>query len=133
MKNFLLVLFSIIISITTNAQLQRSGSKEQIKTQPKNKGEMKEVALTKVQRGKFKEIKADIKTRKAAVKASTTLTEAEKKSQLKDLTIEQRRRFEAILTEEQKAKLNSSELNNDTKVSKPRRGVTGLPNERTAK
>ena len=55
------------------------------------------------------------------------MTEQQKKEQLEQLRNEKHGKLEAILTPEQKEKIKQ------TKDIKPHRGVTNMPNERTAK
>ena len=75
----------------------------------------------------MKTFQESAKKEKEAIKNNSTLTEQEKKEQLAQLKNDKHAKLEAILTPEQKEKMKQTKDNN------PRRSVTDMPNERTAK
>jgi uncharacterized protein YbbC (DUF1343 family) len=88
---------------------------------------VKTIGLTMGQKKEVKKYKRSNKAKKVVIKNNKALTEQQKKEQLAQLKNEDQRKLEAILTPEQKEKMKQS------KENKPRRGVTNMPNERTAK
>lgn len=116
----LLVLFG---SLSSTAQIERKT--ESIKTDSANnaqvenkknkqtqKDRLEELDLTKEQKGKLKEIRQSGKAAKDAIENNSTLSETEKKKQLRNLKMEQAQKVQDILTEEQKAKFKASKQNN---------------------
>ena len=87
---------------------------------------VKALNLSKGQKKDVKKYKKAAKAKKALINNDTVLSEQQKKEQLAQLKNEKKQKLEAILTPEQKAKMKKTE-------NKPRRGVTNMPNERTAK
>jgi Spy/CpxP family protein refolding chaperone len=96
----------------------------------KRKEMLKELNLTKAQKGKFKEMRKEAKDKKEAIEGYEKLSQEEKDEQLKELKKEQLKKTDTLLTDEQKEKFK--QLRKKDKTEKPRRGVTGLPNERGA-
>ena len=88
---------------------------------------VKQLHLTKQQKKEMKAYKVSSKKKKEAIKNNSALTEQQKKEQLEQLKSDKHAKLEAVLTPEQKEKMKQ------TKDNKPRRGVTDMPNERTAK
>lgn len=108
-----------LFAFTLNAEAQKKDPK-------KAKKEMvKQLHLSKQQKKEMKAV--SLKKKKEAVKNNSALTEQQKKDQLAQLKNDKHAKMEAILTPEQKEKIK------EAKDNKPRRGVTGMPNERTAK
>ena len=106
----LLSIVLLLFSFTINAEAQ-------VKHNKKERKEMvKQLHLTKQQ-----------KQQSGAIKNNTALTEQQKKAHLTQLKNEKQEKLEAILTPEQKQKMKQ------LKKDQPRRGVTNMPNERTAK
>jgi hypothetical protein len=123
MKNIfkLIALLFLLFGFTINADAQKKDHK-------KAKKEMLEqLHLTKQQKKEMKAYKAVSKKKKEAIKNNNALTEQQKKEQLAQLKNDKHAKLEAILTSAQKEKIKQA------KDSKPRRGVTDMPNERTAK
>ncbi|HEY8690877.1 MAG TPA: hypothetical protein VIM07_16690 [Chitinophagaceae bacterium] len=88
---------------------------------------IKELNLSKQQKKEVKKYRRSNKAKVAAIKNNAALTEQQKKDQLVQLHNEKHEKLETILTPEQKEKLKKM------KKDQPRRGVTNMPNERTAK
>jgi Spy/CpxP family protein refolding chaperone len=125
MKNMIKFLSIVILlfslSITANAQTKaKHGNKHK-------KEMMKSLNLSQQQKEQMKISKEALKNQKEAIKNSTTLSDEQKKERMKQLQKERHEKMQAILTPEQKQKMKQMKKN------KPRRGVTNLPNERTAK
>jgi mevalonate kinase len=123
MKNIFKSIFFLFLlfAFTLNADAQKKDHK-------KAKKEMvKQIHLTRQQKKEMKTFKATIKQERETIKRNTALTEQQKKEQLGQLKKEKHAKLETILTAEQKEKLKQ------TKDNQPRRGVTNMPNERTAK
>ena len=77
---------------------------------------MKDLDLTKEQRGKLKEIRQAGKAKKEAIENDAQLTEDEKKKQLRELQKEQAKNIQAILTDEQKEKFKKEIQNKRQKT-----------------
>ncbi len=91
---------------------------------------MKELKLTKEQRGKLKEQRNEAKSKKEAIEGNDQLSQQEKDNQLKELKKEQLAKTQTLLTDEQKEKLKK--MRRQHKKEKPARGVTGQANEKGA-
>lgn len=65
----------------------------------------KELNFTKDQKKEMKELKKDIKAKEASVNINAALSDIDKKQQLKQLKIDQKKLVAKLLTTEQKAKL----------------------------
>jgi hypothetical protein len=89
--------------------------------------EKKKIALSKQQKIQVKKYKHEAKLKKSAIQNNQGLTEGQKKEKLKQLHKENHKKLEAILTPAQKEEMKKRKNNT------PRRGVTNMPNERTAK
>jgi Spy/CpxP family protein refolding chaperone len=139
-----LILFLILaagITQVTEAQIRRTGP-EKPKTDsaampapaPGEKMKRKEMArelnLTKAQKEKFKEMRKAAKNKKEGIEDNDKLSQEEKDKELKELRKEQGEKMDTLLTDEQKEKFKK--MRKKDKAEKPRRGVTGLPNERGA-
>jgi periplasmic protein CpxP/Spy len=77
----------------------------------KKKEMMRELNLTKEQRGQMKESHQSMKQKKEEVNNDNTLTEAQKKDKMKALHKEQKQKMNAILTPEQKEKMKEQKKN----------------------
>ncbi len=88
---------------------------------------VKELDLSKKQKKEVKKYKKSNKAKVAVINHNASLTEQQKKDQLMQLHKENHDKLEIILTPEQKEKMKQM------KKGQPRRGVTNMPNERTAK
>jgi protein CpxP len=77
----------------------------------KKKEMMKELNLTKEQRGKMKEFHRSMKQKKEDIKNDKTLTAAQKKAKLKELHKEKKQKMNAILTPEQREKMKEQKKN----------------------
>ena len=115
------LLLVLLFAFSINADAQKKEHK-------KAKKEMvKKLHLTKVQKKEMKTFKATAKKEREAIKSNSALTKQQKKQQLAALKNKKHSTLEAILTPGQKEKIKQA------KDNKPRRGVTDMPNERTAK
>ena len=114
------ILFSNLIS---NAQIKRepavtsktdtiSFSSAKSNEKMTRKDRLKDLDLTREQKGKLKEIRQSGQAAKAGIENNTGLSDDEKKKQLRALQKEQAQKVQAILTEEQKAKFKASNQNN---------------------
>ncbi|MGI8583525.1 MAG: hypothetical protein ACR2KX_15105 [Chitinophagaceae bacterium] len=83
--------------------------------------------LSKQQKIQLKKYNKYYSAKKAAIYNNAALTEQQKKVQLTQLKNEEQEKLQVILTPEQKEKMKQM------KKGQPRRGVTNMPNERTAK
>ena len=89
------------------AQVKREVSSSQTvqsnATQKNNRKEMiRELNLTKEQRGKIKEFHQSMKQKKEAINTNQTLTADQKKEKMKEIHQEQKEKMNTILTPEQK-------------------------------
>ena len=101
-------------------------AKAQVQHNEKEKKEIKKHHLTKRDKEVRKTFKRSIKEKKESIKNSA-LTKEQKKAQLAQLKKEKHDKLQAILTPDQKERMKQ------IKENTPRRGVTNMPNERTAK
>lgn len=88
---------------------------------------IKTLDLTHQQKKEVKKYHKAQKIKIALIKKNTSLTTTQKKDQMEQMKKEKYDKLEAILTPEQKEKIKQN------KIDTPRRGVTNMPNERTAK
>jgi len=77
----------------------------------KKKEMMKELNLTKEQRGQMKEFHQSMKQKKEEINNDNTLTEAQKADKMKELHKEQKDKVNTILTPEQKEKMKEQRKN----------------------
>jgi Spy/CpxP family protein refolding chaperone len=89
-------------TITDNTKTNKQNRKERIK----------ELDLTREQKGKMKELHQSGKAAKETIEKNTQLSEAEKKKQLRELQKLQVEKMQAILTPEQMEKFKASRENN---------------------
>ena len=76
------------------------------------KERMKELDLTREQKGKMKEIMQANKAAKDAIENNTQLSEADRKKQMRELQKSMAQKIQAILTPEQMEKFKASRQNN---------------------
>jgi hypothetical protein len=88
---------------------------------------LKTVELSTLQKKEVKKYKRSNKAKQAAIKNNSALNDAAKKEKLQQLKKEKHDTLQAILTPAQKLKIKQEKKN------PPHRGVTNMPNERTAK
>jgi len=132
MKCPVLILLLVLVSLSSSAQIERVpvtdkkdtnlipkdtniipfiGSRVTIDKQSR-KERFKELDLTREQKGKLKEINQSGKAAKEAIENNTSLSEDEKKKQLRSLQKAQVEKIQAILTPEQFEKFKASRQNN---------------------
>ncbi len=114
-----LVLVLLSSSLISFAQVERkpspvkqadsvSGNAAGNKTDKGSRKDMiKELDLTKEQKGKLKEIRQANMAKKEAIENNSQLSEDEKKKQLRDLQKEQAQNIQAVLTDQQKEKFKA--------------------------
>ena len=121
MKKLTLLLFACVTLSAVNAQTQRkkniiatdsTTTEAPSKTRGQKRAMMKELNLTKEQKGKLKELHQLKKDKIAQVQNNDKLTDAEKKEQLKAFKKEQLKATLALLNDEQKAKLKARQKAN---------------------
>ena len=122
MKNILKLLAIAILFVCSS----RSAEAQVLHHKKAKKEMVKQLHLTKEQKKQMKSFHRSTKQKKNAIENNTSLTEQQKKDQLAQLKNEKHTKLETILTPEQKEKMKANE-------NKPHRGVTNMPNERTAK
>ncbi|MEO5944148.1 MAG: hypothetical protein ABIP30_08540 [Ferruginibacter sp.] len=103
------ILFVLMLSIFTSvgfAQVRRTQVKKPVPdSSQKAKVKIKELNLSKDQRGKLKEMKQENKTAKDQVENDATLSEKQKKQQLKALKRQNAEKMNTLLTDDQREKL----------------------------
>ena len=124
MKISLIAFILSLITLSASAQIERKPAaikkdSTQTVTDEGNKGDkqsrkerMKELNLTREQKGKMKEIMQSGKAAKEAIENNTQLSDQDKKKQLRELQKGQAQKVQAILTPEQLEKLKASRQNN---------------------
>ena len=123
MKSSLIVLIVLLTAVTASAQIERKSTVIKMdsaqaavsdnKPDKQNRKErLKELDLTREQKGKMKEIMQSGKASKDAIENNAQLSETEKKKQVRELQKAQLLKIQSILTEEQKAKFQASKQNN---------------------
>ena len=122
MKITFVAFFFSLSTLTVSAQIERkpvvvktdstqaSVSDDKVDKQGR-KERIKELDLTKEQKGKMKEIVQSGKAAKEAIENNTQLSEADKKKQLRELQKAQAQKVQAILTPEQREKFKASKPN----------------------
>ena len=117
MRKLLIVLITFIAFVSnSNGQVKREASPSQsaqsnASQKANRKQMMKELDLTKEQRGQMKEFHKSMKQKKEAINNDPSLTEAQKQEKMKDLHKEQKEKMNTILTPEQKEKLKGERKN----------------------
>ena len=121
--SFIAFTFSLI-TLSASAQVERKPvaikkDSTQTLTDEGNKGDklsrkeqMKELDLTREQKGKMKEIMQSGKAAKEAIQNNTQLSDQDKKKQMRELQKMQIQKIQAILTPEQLEKLKASKPTN---------------------
>ena len=124
MKISLLAFALSLVTLSASAQIERktvvaakSDSTQTTTTDNKvdkqsRKERMKELDLTREQKGKMKEIMQANKAAKDAIENNTQLSEADKKKQMRELQKSMAQKIQAILTPEQMEKFKASRQNN---------------------
>ena len=123
MKSSLIVLIVLLTAVTASAQIERKSTEIKMdsakaavsdnKPDKQNRKErLKELDLTREQKGKMKEIMQSGKASKDAIENNAQLSETEKKKQLRELQKSQMQKIQAILTPEQVEKFKASRKNN---------------------
>ncbi len=116
----MLSIFACVTLLAANAQTQRkkttvtvdsATTAAPVKTRGQKRDMMKELNLTREQKGKLKEMHRANKDKLAGVQNNDKLTEAEKKEQIKAIKKEQLKATLALLNDEQKAKLKAQQKN----------------------
>jgi Spy/CpxP family protein refolding chaperone len=104
MKQLILALCLVAFSYTTQAQTTTTPSATT--TEKKKKTNLaKELNFDETQKKTIATIRKSGKAQADSIKNNSALTEAQKKAELKKMKQEERKKVEAILTTEQKAKL----------------------------
>jgi len=83
------------------------------------KSPMKQVGLSKDQEAKIKTANKDFKNKSQKVKKDSTLTDAQKKTKLKELNKEKKKQVDTVLTADQKNKLK--EIHKQNKANSPQK------------
>ena len=117
-KLFVFVISLSFFASNAIAQVKREvnpSQTSQSNTMQKNKKKemMKELNLTKEQRGQMKEFHQSMKQKKEDINNDQTLTEAQKKAKMKELHKEQKEKMNAILTPEQREKMKEQKKNSN--------------------
>ena len=124
MKISLLAFALSLVTLSASAQIERkpvvaakSDSTQTTTTDNKvdkqsRKERMKELDLTREQKGKMKEIMQANKAAKDAIENNTQLSEADRKKQMRELQKSMAQKIQAILTPEQMEKFKASRENN---------------------
>jgi Spy/CpxP family protein refolding chaperone len=117
MRKSIIVLFTFIAFVSNSiGQVSRKENPSQATEsnagqKAKKKQMMKDLDLTKEQRGQMKEFHKSIKEKKETINNDPSLTEVQKKEKMKDLHKEQKEKMNTILTPEQKEKLKKERKN----------------------
>ena len=119
LKLLSIVIILFLFAINTNAQTKHN--------KKERKEMMKSLHLTKQQKAELKSFHKSTKQQREAIKSNTALSQEQKKEKVEQMQKERHDKLESILTPEQKQKMR------EMRDSQPRRGVTNMPNERTAK
>ena len=124
MKISLLAFVLSLVTLSASAQIERkpvlaakSDSTQTTTTANKidkqsRKERMRELDLTREQKGKMKEIMQANKAAKDAIENNTRLSEADRKKQMRELQKSMAQKIQAILTPEQMEKFKASRENN---------------------
>ena len=124
MKISLLAFALSLVTLSASAQIERkpvvaakSDSTQTTTTDNKvdkqsRKERMRELDLTREQKGKMKEIMQANKAAKDAIENNTQLSEADRKKQMRELQKSMAQKIQAILTPEQMEKFKASRQNN---------------------
>lgn len=122
MKIIFVAFFFSLCTLTVSAQIERkpvvvkgdsahtTDNNNKVDKQTRNE-RLKELNLTKEQKGKMKDIMQSGKAAKEAIENNIQLSEADKKKQLRELQKAQAQKVQAILTPEQREKFKASKPN----------------------
>ena len=118
MKKLMIVLALSAVTGSAMAQLERArkprtasdttstGARVNVKEDKQSRKEMmRELSLTKEQKGKFKEMQQGMKAKKEAIENDDKLSDTEKKEKLRELRKEQMKATGSILNDEQREKM----------------------------
>jgi periplasmic protein CpxP/Spy len=94
------------------ASLQNSKEQAEKKDKMRRKQMMHALGLTKIQKGKLKQMHQASKSKMNEIKNDPSLSETDKKAKLKDIRKEQQNNTEALLTDEQKVKFKEMKKKN---------------------
>jgi len=119
MRSALIILTILLTTITASAQIERKSTLSKTDTAQNmgggNKADkqsrrerLKELDLTKEQKGKLKGMMQDGKAAKEAIENNAQLSDQDKKRQLRELQRAQAQKVQAILTPEQLEKFKAS-------------------------
>ena len=123
MKKLLTVVFILYFFISNAiAQVKREvnpsqNSQSNMVQKNKKKAMMKELNLTKEQRGQMKEFKQSMKQKKADITNDKTLTQEQKQAKLKELHKEKKEKMNSILTPEQREKMKEQEQHSQKRTN----------------
>lgn len=123
MKSSLVLLIVFLTAATASAQIERKSSvistdstqasvSDKAVDKQSRKERMRELDLTREQKGKMKEIMQSGKASKDAIENNAQLSEQDKKKQMRELQRAQMLKVQAILTPEQLEKFKASKPNN---------------------
>lgn len=123
MKYPFIILALLLVNLKLSAQIERNpsvvGKTDTISFPASNNKQnkegrrerMKELNLTKEQKGKMKEIMQSGKAGKDAIQNNAQLSDQDKKKQMRELQKEQAQKVQAILTAAQREKFKASKPN----------------------
>ena len=123
MRIYIIVFLLLMSTLPVSAQIERkpapANADSANKVDPKEKAgkqsrkeRIKDLDLTREQRGKMKEINQAGKAAKDTIDNNASLSEQEKKKQLRELNKDQAQKIQAILTPEQREKFKANRQNN---------------------
>jgi Spy/CpxP family protein refolding chaperone len=120
-KLFVLVISLGFLASNAIAQVKREVNPSQTSEsntmkKHKKKEMMKELNLTKEQRGQMKEFHRSMKQKKENINDDQTLTDAQKKAKMEELHKEQKQKMNTILTPEQREKMKEQKKNSKPRV-----------------
>ncbi|MCP9751212.1 hypothetical protein [Ferruginibacter sp. HRS2-29] len=108
MKKAILLLIISFAAVSGFSQIQRKVVKDTsaslAKTKESKKQQLKQLDLTKEQKGKIKEMRKANKDSKDAIMNDETLTDEQKKSKVDSMKRGNARKMQGVLTDEQKQK-----------------------------
>lgn len=127
MKLLLLIFLFFLSSISVSAQIERkplaiqtdsaqTTSNDNEDNKQSRKARLKDLDLTPEQKVKLKELREANIAAKAIIENNTQLSEPEKKKQLRELQKAQAQKIQAVLTAEQKSKIQSIQTKRSIKI-----------------
>jgi Spy/CpxP family protein refolding chaperone len=99
------------VAVKTDSTQTSSGNDMKVDKQTR-KERMKELNLTREQKGKMKEIMKGGKAAKEAIENNTQLSDQDRKKQMRELQKSQMQKIQAVLTPEQMEKFKASKQSN---------------------